>query len=77
MWDIEIKQAAAKNLLELDKKKTEIETINKLAGTEGAKKKAIADYVRNMLAGTQESLWVLGNALRKILDARIANGEAK
>lgn len=77
LWDIEIKQAAAKNLLELDKKKTEIETINKLAGTEGAKKKAIADYVRNMLSGTQESLWVLGNALRKILDARIANGEAK
>lgn len=77
LWDIEIKQAAAKNLLELDKKKAEIEQINRLAGTENAKKKAIADYMKNMLAGTQEALWSLANALRKILDARIANREAK
>ena len=77
LWDIETKQIAAKNLLELDKKKTEIEQINKVAGTEGSKKKAIAEYMRNMLSGTQENLWMLGNALRKILDARIANREAK
>lgn len=77
LWDIETKQLAAKNLLELDKKKTEIEQVNRIAGTESSKKKAIAEYIRNMLGGTQESLWCLGNALRKILDARIANGEAK
>lgn len=77
LWDIETKQLQAKNLLELDMKKTEIEQVNKLAGTENSKKKAIAEYVRNMLADTQESLWMLGNALRKILDARIANREAK
>lgn len=77
LWDIEIKQAAAKNLLELDKKKTEIDQINRLAGTDNAKKKAIADYMKNMLAGTQEALWTLANALRKILDARIANREVK
>lgn len=77
LWDIETKQLQAKNLLELDMKKTEIEQVNKLAGTENSKKKAIAEYIRNMLAGTQESLWMLGNALRKILDARIANREAK
>lgn len=77
LWDIETKQLAAKNLLELDKKKTEIEQINKLAGTENAKKKAISEYLRNMLSGTQESLWCLANALRKILDARIINREAK
>ena len=77
MWDIEIKQLGARNLLELDRKKTEIEQINKLAGTENEKKKAIFDYMRNMLAGTQENLQTLGNALRKILDARTANGEAK
>ena len=77
LWDIELKQADAKNLMELDKKKTEIEIINRLAGTEGSKKKAIADYIRNMLTSTQESLWMLANAVRKILDARIANREAK
>ena len=77
LWDIESKQLQARNLLELDKKKTEIDNINKLAGTEHGKKKAIADYLHNMLAGTQESLWCLANALRKILDARIANREAK
>lgn len=77
LWDIETKQIAAKNLLELDKKKSEIENINRFAGTENAKKKAIASYVQNMLAGTQESLWCLGNAIRKILDARIASGDCR
>ena len=77
LWDIETKQLAAKNLLELDMKKTEIENINRLAGTENAKKKAISEYVTNMLAGTQETLWCLSNAIRKILDARIASGDCK
>lgn len=77
LWDIEIKQAGAKNLLELTQKKTEIEQINRVAGTEGEKKKAISDYMRNMLSGTQETLYNLGNAIRKILDARIMNREAK
>lgn len=77
LWDIETKQLAARNLLELDAKKTEIETVNKLAGTENGKKKAIAEYVQNMLAGTMESLWCLGNAIRKILDARIASGDCR
>ena len=77
LWDIETKQLAAKNLLELDMKKTEIESVNKLAGTENAKKRAISEYIQNMLGGTQESLWMLGNAIRKILDARIAAGDCK
>lgn len=77
LWDIEIKQAGAKNLLELTQKKTEIEQINRVAGTEGERKKAISDYMRNMLAGTQDTLYNLGNAVRKILDARIMNREAK
>lgn len=77
LWDIETKQLAAKNLLELDMKKTEIESVNKLAGTENAKKRAISEYIQNMLGGTQESLWMLGNAVRKILDARIAAGDCK
>ena len=77
LWDIETKQLAAKNLLELDMKKTEIESVNKLAGTENAKKRAISEYIQNMLGGTQESLWMLGNAIRKILDARIASGDCK
>lgn len=72
LWDIETKQLAAKNLLELDKKKTEIENINKLAGTENSKKRAMAEFVEKNLNGTQEALWCLGNAIRKILDARIA-----
>lgn len=77
LWDIETKQLAATNLLELDMKKAHIENINKLAGTESGKKKAIASYMVNMLAGTQESLWFLGNAVRKILDARIASGDSR
>lgn len=75
LWNIETKQLSAKNLLELDKKKTEIDNINVLAGTENAKKRAISDYVSNMLSGTQEALWCLGNAVRKILDARIVSGD--
>nr|DAH56639.1 MAG TPA: hypothetical protein [Caudoviricetes sp.] len=77
LWDIETKQMQAKNLLELDMKKTQIETINKLAGTENGKKKAMAEYVQNMLNGTQESLWCLGNAIGKILNARIAIGDCR
>lgn len=74
MWSIESRQMAAKNLLELDVKKVEIENINRVAGTAHKKKEAIAQYVQSMLAGMQESLWVLGNAVRKIIDARIAGG---
>lgn len=77
LWDIETKQAAAKNLLDLDLKKTEIDAINKVAGTENSKKIAIAEYMRNILGGMQESLWCLGNAIRKILDGRIAIGDCK
>ena len=77
LWDIETRQLSAKNLLEFDKKKTEIDAINKLATTINAKKSAIAEYVQNMLSGTQEALWMLGNTIRKILDARIAGGDTK
>lgn len=77
LWDIETRQLSAKNLLEFDRKKTEIDAINKLATTINAKKSAIAEYVQNMLAGTQEALWMLGNTVRKILDARIASGDTK
>lgn len=77
LWDIETKQLAARNLLELDCKKTEIDSINKIAGTENAKKRAISEYMQNILGGVQESLWMLGNAVRKILDARIASGDCR
>ena len=77
LWDIETRQLSAKNLLEFDRKKTEVDAINKIATTTNAKKSAIAEYVQNMLAGTQESLWMLGNTIRKILDARIAGGDTK
>lgn len=77
LWDIETRQLSAKNLLEFDRKKTEIDAINKLATTVNAKKSAIAEYVQNMLAGTQEALWMLGNTIRKILDARIAGGDTR
>ena len=77
LWDIETKQLCAKNLLELDEKKTVIETMNKLAGTENSKKSAIAEYARNRIGGVQESLWVLGNTIRKILDTRIAAGNVR
>lgn len=77
LWGIEISQIEAKNLLELDKKKTEIDRLNKVAGTEGERRKAYSEYVRNMLGGTQDALQQLGNALRKILDARTANREDK
>lgn len=74
LWDIETKQMGAKNLLELDMKKTEIHSINQVAGTGHKKKEVIAEYVHSMLAGMQEALWVLSNAIRKIIDVRIASG---
>ncbi len=74
LWDIEIRQMGAKNLLELDMKKTEIDAINKMSGTEHAKRRRIAEYVQNVLNGVQESLWMLSHAIRKILDSRIASG---
>lgn len=76
LWDIETKQLQAKNLLELNELKSKIEQINKVAGTENAKKGALAEYIRNMLNGTQEALWCLGNAIGKIINARTAIGEA-
>lgn len=74
LWDIEVKQLSAKNLLELDLKKTEIDNINRVAGTENAKKKAIADYMAKRLSGTAECLWTLSNGIRKMIDVRIARG---
>lgn len=74
LWNIETKQMSAKNLLELDAKKTEIENINRVSGTTHKKKEAIAQYVQSILAGMQEALWVLSNAIRKIIDVRIASG---
>lgn len=77
LWDIEIKRMAAKNLLELTAKKTEIEQINRLSATENEERKAISDYMRNMLGGTQKALEALGNSLRKILSARVLEREVK
>ena len=74
LWNIEEKQMGAKNLLELDMKKSEIERLNRVAGTALKKKEALAHYVQATLAGMQESLWVLSNGIRKIIDVRIANG---
>lgn len=74
MWNIETKQMGAKNLLELDMKKTEIHSLNQVSGTGHKKKEVIAGYVHSILAGVQESLWVMSNAIRKIIDVRIASG---
>lgn len=77
LWDIETKRICAKNLLELDKKKTEIDNINKLAGAENSEQSVLAEYGRNRIGGAQESLWMLGNTIRKILDVRIASGNTR
>ena len=74
LWNIEEKQMGAQNLLELDMKKSEIERLNRVAGTGHKKKEALARYVQETLAGMQESLWVLSNGIRKIIDVRIASG---
>lgn len=74
LWNIEEKQMGAKNLLELDMKKSEIERLNRVAGTAFKRREALAQYVQATLAGMQESLWVLSNGIRKIIDVRIANG---
>lgn len=74
LWKLEERQMGAKNLLELDKKKTEIYEINKVAGTAHKKKEAIAQYVQSMLAGHQEALWVLSATIRKMIDIKMAGG---
>lgn len=74
LWNIETRQMGAKNLLELEMKKTDIENINRVAGTVHKKREVIAQYVHAILSGMQESLWVLSNAVRKIIDVRIASG---
>lgn len=74
LWKLEERQMGAKNLLELDKKKTEIYEINKVAGTAHKKREAIAQYVQSMLAGHQEALWVLSAAVRKMIDIKVARG---
>lgn len=74
LWDIETKQMGAKNLLELDMKKSKIESINRVTGTENEKKRLISRYMQNVLAGVQEALWILFQSIRKILDSRIASG---
>lgn len=74
LWKLEERQMGAKNLLELDKKKTEVYEINKVAGTAHKKKEAIAQYVQSMLAGHQEALWVLSATIRKMIDIKMAGG---
>lgn len=75
LWKLEEREMGAKNLLELDKKKTEIYEINKVAGTAHKKREAIAQYVQSMLAGHQEALWVLSATIRKMIDIKMARGE--
>lgn len=71
LWDIETKKVAATNLLELRQKKTEIEQINRLAGTKGDTEKAVKEYLRSVISSTQDSLTQLSYALRRILDYRM------
>ena len=75
LWKIEERQMGAKNLLELDRKKTDIYEINKVAGTAHKKREAIAQYVQSMLAGHQEALWVLSASIRKMIDIKMARGD--
>lgn len=75
LWRLEERQMGAKNLLELDMKKTEIYEINKVAGTAHKKREAIAQYIQSMLAGHQEALWVLSTTIRKMIDIKMARGE--
>lgn len=72
LWDIETKKVAATNLLQLHNKKTEIEQINRLAGTKGEVEKAVKEYLRSIISSTQDSLTQLSYALRRILDYRIS-----
>lgn len=71
LWDIETKKVAASNLLELRAKKTEIEQINRIAGTKGETEKAVKEYLRSVISSTQDSLTQLSYALRRILDYRM------
>lgn len=75
LWRLEEREMGAKNLLELDRKKTEIYEINKVAGTAHKKREAIAQYIQSMLAGHQEALWVLSATIRKMIDIKMARGE--
>lgn len=70
LWDIEIKKAGAKNLLELERKKVDIAQINVIAGTEGQIKKSISRYMQEIMGMTYDSLSTLSFTLRKILDTR-------
>lgn len=74
LWKIEERQMSAKNLLELDKKKTEIHEINKVAGTAHKKREAIAQYIQSILAGHQEALWVLSTTVRRMIEIKMASG---
>ena len=61
----------ATNLLEFTLKKVQTAEINRIEATKGETEKAVKAYLRNTIAGTQESLYQLANALRKISDYRI------
>ena len=74
LWKIEERQMSAKNLLELDRKKTEIHEINKVAGTAHKKREAIAQYIQGILAGHQEALWVLSTTVRRMIEIKMASG---
>lgn len=77
LFEIENKKIAAKNLLELDKKKTEIDQLNKLAGIGNETNAALTEYMRDMLTDTQDNLTSLNSALKKILEARNRGKEDK
>lgn len=70
LWKIEERRVSARNLLELDLKKTEITQINKMSGTSFKTQEAIADYARGILAGHQEALAVLSISIRKMIDIK-------
>lgn len=72
LWDIETRKVAATNLLQLNIKKTEIEQINRLAGTKGEVEKAVKEYVRSVISGTQDSLIQELYTIRRNLDYRIS-----
>ena len=74
LWKIEERQMSAKNLLELERKKTDIHEINKVAGTAHKKREAIAQYIQSILAGHQEALWVLSTTVRRMIEIKMASG---
>ena len=78
LWDIDIRRAKAKNIVERgDKRKTDVESQNVVDSADKETQRVIFDYMHAVIDDTRDDIRQLLSELNRIIDARVRNDEAR